>query len=265
MDHLADERDFQLLENDRYTFSVLSRVLRGPCSCILTDHERFILCHTFSPYPVWIWTPDGITPAEMEQAWQLAEKTGPLAEGYRYNLKYELAEYFIARAQQEGIAAGIATNMFAYDCPAVIPPSTPTDGSLHLCTPEDTDEAARMIFEFHGDIGADQQPMESCWQKAQQYIAQNAFFFWKNASGDTVACCSYNINEDLGCVSSVYTKPAHRRKHYAQHLVYQVTQQLADQGLTPMLYTDADYAASNACYEKIGYQLRGKLCTIAVR
>jgi len=25
---------------------------------------------------------------------------------------------------------------------------------------------------------------------------------------------------------------------------------------------DADYVASNACYEKIGYVLRGKLCTI---
>jgi len=29
-----------------------------------------------------------------------------------------------------------------------------------------------------------------------------------------------------------------------------------------MLYTDADYVASNKCYEKIGYILRGKLCTI---
>lgn len=26
-----------------------------------------------------------------------------------------------------------------------------------------------------------------------------------------------------------------------------------------MLYTDADYVASNACYEKIGYVLRGKV------
>ena len=33
-------------------------------------------------------------------------------------------------------------------------------------------------------------------------------------------------------------------------------------GFLPMLYTDADYVASNACYEKIGYILRGKLCTI---
>ena len=35
-------------------------------------------------------------------------------------------------------------------------------------------------------------------------------------------------------------------------------------GYTPMLYTNADYTASNACYSKIGYVLRGKLCTISL-
>ena len=45
-------------------------------------------------------------------------------------------------------------------------------------------------------------------------------------------------------------------------LVYQVTKVAQDAGYTPMLYTNADYVASNACYEKIGYVLRGKLCTI---
>ena len=41
-----------------------------------------------------------------------------------------------------------------------------------------------------------------------------------------------------------------------------LTEAAIDAGYVPMLYTDADYAASNACYEKIGYVLRGKLCTI---
>jgi len=41
-----------------------------------------------------------------------------------------------------------------------------------------------------------------------------------------------------------------------------VTKMAEDEGSLPMLYTDADYIASNACYEKIGYILRGKLCTI---
>ena len=35
-------------------------------------------------------------------------------------------------------------------------------------------------------------------------------------------------------------------------------------GNCKMIYTDADYKASNACYEKIGYELKGKLCTIKV-
>ena len=43
---------------------------------------------------------------------------------------------------------------------------------------------------------------------------------------------------------------------------YQVSKMAKDAGYMPMLYTDADYAASNACYEKIGYALRGKLYTI---
>ena len=61
----------------------------------------------------------------------------------------------------------------------------------------------------------------------------------------------------------MYTRPEYRRKHYAQNLVYQVTMLAKNAGFTPMLYTDADYAASNACYEKIGYVLRGRLCTLS--
>ena len=57
MDHAVDERDFRLLAGDRYTFSVLSRVLHYPCRVVRSDHERLIFCHTVLPYPVWIWTP----------------------------------------------------------------------------------------------------------------------------------------------------------------------------------------------------------------
>ena len=73
----------------------------------------------------------------------------------------------------------------------------------------------------------------------------------------TSALCGVFTSKD-----EVYTQKAHRRKHYAENLVYQVTKIVEDAGYTPMLYTNADYVASNACYEKIGYVLRGKLCTL---
>lgn len=264
MDHQVNERDFALLQRDRYTFAVLSRILPGPCSLTLTDHERFILCHSVAPYPVWIWTADGLSDAEKQRAWEIASAACPLAQGHTYNLKYELAEAFIAIAQEQGLDVRITTNMFAYDCPAPIEPAIPVDGHLHRCTAEDTEEAAAMIYEFHRSVGDARFDMPTCREIAAKHIAGH-YYFWKNAEGTTVACCSYQPSGDLASVGSVYTVPAFRRQHYAQNLVYQVTRIVADSGLTPMLYTDADYAASNACYEKIGYVLRGKLCTIAVQ
>ena len=265
MDHTVDERDFRLLAGDRYTFSVLSRVLHYPCRVLRSDHERLILCHTTDPYPVWIWTPDDLTQADCARAWQLAKESCPLREGYRYNLKYDLAAAFTALAAKEGLRAGIVTNLFAYDCPAPIAPAAPADGGLYRCTMADAEEAAQLIDNFHEDVAQDRSSMEHCRRLAQQRIEGAGFYLWKNAAGETVACCSLNGEDGLGCVGSVYTKPEYRRRHYAQHLVYHVTRIAADMGLMPMLYTDADYAASNACYEKIGYVLRGKLCTVAAQ
>lgn len=264
LDRHADDRDFKLLENDRYTFAVLSRILPGPCSVTLTDHERFILCHSTAPYPVWLWTPDDLSEAEKQHAWEVANDACPLAEGYSYNLKYDLADYFITKAREQGDSLRITTNMFAYDCPAPITPARPAEGHLYRCTEKDTEAAAGMILAFHESVGDTRFDLATCRQIAANHIAGH-FYFWKNAEGETVACCSFHPNGDLGSVGSVYTVPAHRRKHYAQQMVYEVTRIVADSGLTPMLYTDADYTASNACYEKIGYVLRGKLCTIKVK
>ncbi len=265
MDHFVDERDFRLLQEDPYTFFVLSRVLRGPCNCIRTDHQRFIFCHTTMPYPVWLWTPDDITPGEMEQLWQLAADCCPLDQGYRYNMKYGLADYFLRRARQTGLDCCIETNMFAYDCPQIITPSGQPGGILHRCTAEEAGEAAQMIWEFHEAIHADRTSRERCLATAREHIDGGGFYLWKTTAGETAACCALRPDGPLGCVSCVYTRPAHRRQHHALHMVHQLTCLTAEQGLTPMLYTDADYAASNACYEKIGYVLRGKLCTIAAR
>lgn len=257
----ADDRDLKLLESDRYTFAVLSRILPGPCSVTLTDHERLILCHSVAPYPVWLWTPDDLSESEKQRAWEVADSVCPLSDGFSYNLKYYLADFFIAKSREQGVNVRVTTNMFAYDCPAPIAPAHPAEGHLYRCTEEDAETVAGMIFEFHESVGDARFDLPTCRQIAANHIA-GYFYFWKNAADEAVACCSFHPNGDLASVGSVYTVPAHRRKHYAQQMVYEVTRIVADSGLTPMLYTDADYAASNACYEKIGYVLRGKLCTI---
>jgi len=265
MDPFVNEKDFMLLNQDHYTFSVLMRILKGDCEIIRSNHENLLLCHSASHYPVWIWTPDNATDEVKENAWELVCDLRPLSSGYRYNLKYELAEYFIEKAADDGIGAGISMNLFVYDCPSPIAPDTVSDGGIYCCTTNDEEEAAAMIPHFYTEIGEEEPSHERCLEKVRYYIEEKGFFFWKNKSGKTVACCSYKPDGRLASIGSVFTFPDERRKHYAQNLVYQVTRKVTEMGYIPILYTDADYQASNACYEKIGYILRGKLCTVAIK
>ena len=265
MDTFADERDFSLLEQDRYTFFVLRRIIGGSCCTLLSDHENLIICFTGEPYPVWIWTADGAPAEIMEKAYRLAAENGFISNGRRFNMKYDLAEYMIRRAAEDGKELSVSTNMFAYDCPEPVAPSVKADGDIHRCTAEDLDELAEFLDMFHREIGIDRKDAAGYRTDANAFIDSGNMFLWKNAQGISVASCKYAPDGMMASINLVFTRKAYRRKHYAENLVYRVSTIVKEAGFTPMLYTDADYTASNACYEKIGYVLRGSLCTVTVK
>lgn len=262
MDSFADERDLTILEDDRYTFFVLRHVIGGTCKLLLTDHERLIICFTDHPFPVWIWTPDDAAGAEMERAYQIASEHSLLNGEYRFNLKYDLAKFFMERAAADGKSLSICMNMLAYDCRNPVKPDKTADGCIHRCGMGDLDELVDFIDLFQKETGIDQNDRDGYRRDGEAFIRAGTTFFWQNEQGEHVASCKYAVDGTMASLNLVYTRPAFRRKHYAENLVYQVTKLAMDGGYVPMLYTDADYAASNACYEKIGYVLRGKLCTI---
>lgn len=115
MDTFADERDYKLLSGDKYTFSVLSRIISGKNELLLSDHEKLIICFTNQPFPVWIWTPEKASEDDLCRAYECAKEHGLLDGDHRFNLKYELAQYFINRAATEGVTLSITTNLYAYD------------------------------------------------------------------------------------------------------------------------------------------------------
>ena len=262
MDRYVNEQDDRLLEADKYTFFVLKRIMHGECSLLLSDHERIILCFTGQPFPVWIWTPDDASSEEKEQAYQLAKENGLMDGEHHFNLKYDLAEYFIERAGADGKNLAVSINMFAYDCPEPVRPDRISDGEIYQCKKEDVEELVTFIDLFHEEVGIDQQDTDGYRKDAEEFIDSGNMYFWKDAQGNHVASCKYAPTGDMASINLVYTREEFRRKQYAANLVYQVTMIAKEAGFLPMLYTNADYTASNACYEKIGYVLRGKLCTI---
>ena len=262
MDNYADSRDYKLLENDKYTFFVLRKIIDKPCELLLSDHEKLIICYSGNPYPVWIWIPDNASAEEMDRAYSLAAQSGLLDGKHNFNVKYRLAERFIETASREGKSMSIIKNMFAYDCLHPRKPGITADGRIHRCNSADIDELMELRTMFHEETGVDRNSAAEYRRQVENDVEDGNIYLWKNKNGYSVACCKFKPNGDMASLGLVFTRPDHRRKHYAENLVYQVTMKAKEAGYVPMLYTDADYEASNACYEKIGYVLRGKLCSI---
>ena len=78
MDNFIDERDFKILEADKYTFFILTRIMTRNCELLLSDHSRMIICYSQSPFPVWIWTADDATQEEMEMPTRFLMNTDSL-------------------------------------------------------------------------------------------------------------------------------------------------------------------------------------------
>ena len=259
-DNQRCEINLDLLKNDEYCFFVLSRILQGECRLTITDNKRIIVCHSCDPYPVWIWLPDDATVEEMEQAYVIARDHFDI-ENHRFNMKYSLAEYIIRRATEDGLSLKIAINMLAYSCPNPIEPTKKVNGRCVPATSEDVELVASYMDTFHIDCKVDIMSKERYREKAKELIEDGRLFFWLDGD-DKVAMCSYGISGEKGSINNVFTRTDMRRKGYAANIVYQVTKIVEAQGKLPVLYTDADYAASNACYEGIGYIKQGSLCTL---
>jgi predicted GNAT family acetyltransferase len=65
-------------------------------------------------------------------------------------------------------------------------------------------------------------------------------------------------------IGPVYTPPEERRKGYAGQLTAAVSSQLLEQGIGPMLFTDATNPTANAVYTRLGYERVGEMVECAL-
>ena len=265
MDRFVNEKDYALLSRDRFTFDVMARNLSSDCRLILSDHENVVLCYSIPPFPIWIWTVDHCDESVKLKVWDLLKANDLLIPGCRFNVKHDLADWMIQKAVEDGISVVIEKNLMAYECTSPIKPSCETDGYLYRVQEADAEELTKLRMAFHAELRYDEQDEASYRQKSKEQLENHVpIFFWKNGEDKTVACSQYTTSDRSANIGLVYTLPEERKKHYASMMVYQITKMALDEGFTPMLYTDADYIASNACYQKIGYEFRGDLCTVMI-
>ena len=252
-----------LLGGDVNLFTVLNGILGTPCDTILTDGDRMIMALSARPSPVWVFMPDDATDEELERCWRAMRGTFTPELGDSFNLKPAHAAYMKRRAQEEGLTLRTTRRLRAHTCTALRPPHRRPGGCMFAAKPADLDAAAAFVLGMHRDTREGDQTPEGCRAIAQQRIEETRLFLWKDEQGAPCAMCGVSPDGERMRLALVYTPPEKRRQGYAASLVHDVTHAILAQHRLPVIYTDADYPPSNACYAQIGYVCCGALETLA--
>ena len=252
--------DLALLEQDAIPFAVLRAIVNNRCDRVFTDHRQVIICHSAHPWPVWVWFSPGAEEKTFQMAAACLKNEFPTGEGYLYNLTYEALERLKA-ADADLKELAVKINILCYRCDRLQEIPAASEGRGRSAQEADIPLIARWKQEIEREAEKREMDMEQCLQSVRGQVEKKALFLWENARQQPAAMASRNDDGELSKVMAVYTLPQERRKGFALHLVHQITGDILRDGKTPVLYTDADYGASNACYQKIGYRQVGRLCT----
>ena len=251
----------ELIRADFITYSVLSKILQGECAHIFTDLKNLIVCHSGHPYPVWVWCRDVENEETVTEIARCIKEELPLEQGYVHIVSYELREklqemdaYFRDTKEKMGL--------LSYRLDAIEDIDYPSDGSMSLVREAEIDLLVGHWRNMHLEMEGLDLTLEHCRNTLQRFVDEKKLFSWRTDDGRIVALTSRGDQGKYSKITSVYTLPEYRRKGYAINLVHGVTETILADGLVPILYTDSAYAASNACYQKIGYHQVGRLIQI---
>ena len=251
----------QLLEEEQITFSVLYKILQGDCTDIFTDRENGIVCYSAPPWPVWAWCRDPENREVVTEIAQCLKQNFPLEQGYDIIMSHALLEK-LRETDGYFITAKNGMSLLSYRLDQLESIDYPCEGFMSLVREEEIPSLIGVRHDMSMEMEGRDLTAEHCEASLRRMVAEQCLFAWRKDSGEIAALTARGDQPPYSKITSVYTLPQHRRKGYAINLVYGVTKGMLADGLIPILYTDAGYAASNACYQKIGYQQVGRLISI---
>lgn len=251
----------ELMCEESITYSVLMKILQGPCRNIFTDHENVVVCYSGPPYPVWAWCRDPEEETTVMAIASCLKEQLPLDTVRACIMPAALAER-LKQADGYFREARPGMGLLSYRLDDINSVCHPCEGYMGLVRREEIqgliDVRHDMVMEMEGV----EQSREHCEETIYRMVKEQNLFAWRTNAGKIVSLTARGDQGQYSKITSVYTLPAYRRKGYAINLVHGVTKTILADGLIPILYTDAAYGASNECYQKIGYRQVGSLVSI---
>lgn len=255
-----DNKIFSSIEfqKDKYKFYLISLNLKSESVMLYSDEENYVICRGAEGLPTWIWTKDGFNVSKIEEIINAMNLYLTDADKDKFTCKKELYELLVSSGYDK-LNIDDYFEMGTLFCRQTKQPKI-CDG--HLAVPTQ-DEKSILVKYWYDDSqemnGVTPISMEQAEEDVQRMIDSQKFYVWKNEKDKIVCMVNYSVVDGQAKLSHVYTPVEERAKGYAANLIYAVTNNLLNQGLVPLLYTDYNYVPSNKAYINAGYEDTGIL------
>jgi len=231
---------------------------------LYSDEKSYVIARGSDKYPTWIWTTDDINTEQMAEAAKTLAAEFLTLERNKVTAKRAFYEYLVANKFPH-LNTGDYFEMGTLVCHTLKVPRK-CDGQMEKATPADLETLAHYFYHSCLEMdGVDSITMERAFEKTKERFASGTFFLWRNGEGKVVCQATYQLTGKQAKITSVYTPKEERQKAYATNLIHDMSKLLLDMGLTPLLYTDYNYPASNTAYINAGYEDTGVLINFSCR
>ncbi len=247
--------------DDAITYSVLRKILHFTCTDIFTNDKSVVICYSNAPYPVWVWCKKPFSKQDVQSIAHTLKNHYLTRGNYRFIISEDLLAE-LTKADEIFGNLTVKMELLSYELRDINKIGYPCSGQMQKATMEQLDKLALMHKDACYEMEMHDFTMEHCKSTVMEMMQNDNLYIWVDDENQIVATVTKSIDSNYAKISFVYTLPNYRRKGYAINFVHKLSQMLIDDGFTPILYTNGNYVASNACYQKIGYQQIGKLVNV---
>lgn len=239
-------------------YNLLYRIAEGECAAAMQTQDGGAVALQSQGRGMWLW----IDP-EMGHGYAASatEELAGLMRGSRLpgvTAAPADAERFIAAYTRVANARPrLDTRLMAYACSRVKPPIG-VPGVACKADVRHVETVAQLRAGFVNEIFGTASDGEAMLRDAANLIQAGGMYLWAVDGHEACMTAIGHRTQRYARINNVYTAREMRKRGYASALVAHVSQLVLDEGLTPMLYADSEYPASNGVYRGIGYVEAGR-------
>ena len=243
-------------QKDKTKFFFVEENRKLESAKVYTDNENYVVVQGVEGAPVWVWTLENLS---LDKLNKLRNVLSNFLSTYevQFTSRKEVYDYLVD-TNYLFLNKESYFEMGYLECSKTLKPKK-CDGYLDRVHNDELQLLSEYVYLDHVEMCVDELSKDDAYNKALQLLNDNNFYVWRNSNGKLVSYLNYRVSNGCAKLGNVYTPKEQRRKGYCANLVYEVTTELLNENLVPMLYTDYNYVASNSAYKKVGYEDKGYL------